>query len=209
MEYKRITWKQSAIARKRAAAIIKSVRKLLKDKYTFADRMVGSGALGTMVKDENRYFNENIGYVNFLRNRVSHNKIILTSNSKGKNLGEILHIFYNCLPHDYRMGLKSDINIMSIKVNGVELDYATINISGGTEAGFKTIFKDFDISTSFDLKSGENTIELQVVPNETAKYVTTAGADGGAPSIDCLKIKSSSTLTWNSLWEDNKASLGI
>ena len=100
-------------------------------------------------------------------------------------------------------------DIMSIKVNGVELDYATINISGGTEAGFKTIFKDFDISTSFDLKSGENTIELQVVPNETAKYVTTAGADGRAPSIDCLKIKSSSTLTWNSLWEDNKASLGI
>ena len=52
MEYKRITRKQSAIARRRAAAIIKSVRALLKDKYTFADRMVGSGALGTMVEDD-------------------------------------------------------------------------------------------------------------------------------------------------------------
>lgn len=56
MEYKRITRKQSAIARRRAAAIIKSVRALLKGKYTFADRMVGSGALGTMVEaDKGKY----------------------------------------------------------------------------------------------------------------------------------------------------------
>ncbi len=50
--YQRITRKQSSIARQRAAAIIQSVQKLLKDKYIFAPRLVGSGAWGTMIEDE-------------------------------------------------------------------------------------------------------------------------------------------------------------
>ena len=82
-----------------------------------ADKITTQGISLNKFKIEDRCFNENIGYVNFLRNRVSHNKIILTSNSKGKNLVDILHIFYNCLPSDYRMGLKHDINACVDKLN--------------------------------------------------------------------------------------------
>lgn len=51
--YKRITKKQSAIARRRAHALIQDVQKQLKDKYKFAVKLVGSGAWGTMIEDEN------------------------------------------------------------------------------------------------------------------------------------------------------------
>ena len=50
--YKRITKKQSSIARQRATKIIEDVRKILKAKYVFAHRLVGSGAWGTMMEDE-------------------------------------------------------------------------------------------------------------------------------------------------------------
>ncbi|MCH5151735.1 MAG: hypothetical protein J1F65_03655 [Clostridiales bacterium] len=51
--YKRISKKQSSIARQRATKIIQDVRKILKTKYVFAHRLVGSGAWGTMIEDEN------------------------------------------------------------------------------------------------------------------------------------------------------------
>ena len=49
--YKRITKRQSSIARQRANAIIRDVQLELKDKYVFAPRLVGSGAWGTMIED--------------------------------------------------------------------------------------------------------------------------------------------------------------
>lgn len=51
--YKRITKKQCAIARQRANTLIHDVQTLLKDKYIFPPRMVGSGAWGTMIEDGN------------------------------------------------------------------------------------------------------------------------------------------------------------
>lgn len=50
---KRISKKQSSIARQRAVKIISDIQKLLKEKYVFAWRMVGSGAWGTMIEDQN------------------------------------------------------------------------------------------------------------------------------------------------------------
>ena len=50
--YKRISKKQSSIARQRATKIIEDVRKNLKNKYVFTHRLVGSGAWGTMIEDE-------------------------------------------------------------------------------------------------------------------------------------------------------------
>ena len=50
--FERISRKQSSIARQRATKVIDDVRKILKDKYVFASRLVGSGAWGTMIKDE-------------------------------------------------------------------------------------------------------------------------------------------------------------
>lgn len=51
--YKRITKRQSSVARQRANAIIRNVQLTLKDKYIFATRLVGSGAWGTMIEDSN------------------------------------------------------------------------------------------------------------------------------------------------------------
>lgn len=51
--YKRVTRKQCSIARQRANALIQKIQLLLKDEYRFSARMVGSGAWGTMIEDEN------------------------------------------------------------------------------------------------------------------------------------------------------------
>lgn len=50
--YERVTKKQCSIARQRAAKIIKDVQNLLSDKYIFSFMLVGSGAWGTMIKDD-------------------------------------------------------------------------------------------------------------------------------------------------------------
>lgn len=50
--FTRITKKQCAIARQRANALIRDVQQKLKEKYKFAIRMVGSGAWGTMIEED-------------------------------------------------------------------------------------------------------------------------------------------------------------
>lgn len=51
--YKRITKKQCSNARQRADKILRDVQKKLKKEYIFSTRLVGSGAWGTMIEDEN------------------------------------------------------------------------------------------------------------------------------------------------------------
>lgn len=50
--FERVTWKECAIARQRAASIIHDVQIILRDKYIFDPHLVGSGAWGTMIKDD-------------------------------------------------------------------------------------------------------------------------------------------------------------
>ena len=50
--FKRVTWKECAIARQRATAIIKEVQNALRNEYIFSPHLVGSGACGTMIKDD-------------------------------------------------------------------------------------------------------------------------------------------------------------
>lgn len=106
--------------------------------------------------------------------------------------------------------MKLNNSILAIYVNGEELEYDTIDIKGGAVAKMcSTVFKDYTISTKFDLKEGENTIRLKAVANESAAYIESAGATAGAPAIDCIKVKSTSTLSWDSNWETNKIMMGI
>lgn len=82
--FERVTRKESAIARRRAAKIISDVRGLLRDKYIFTFRLVGSGAWGTMIKDDKGEYD--LDY-----------QLILTHNSKS-NLNDstqIKNAFYN------------------------------------------------------------------------------------------------------------------
>lgn len=50
--FERVTWKECAIARRRATKIISDVQELLRDNYIFTSRLVGSGKWDTMIKDE-------------------------------------------------------------------------------------------------------------------------------------------------------------
>jgi len=53
---------------------------------------------------------ENRDYINYLRNRISHNKIMLESEKEGKNLKELLLSFKITLPESYREKFSFDIN---------------------------------------------------------------------------------------------------
>lgn len=48
--------------------------------------------------------------INYLRNCVAHNKIILESERDGANIKDILNAFKDCLPESYQQGFASDIN---------------------------------------------------------------------------------------------------
>ncbi len=50
---KRVSYKSTQIARNRAAKIINDIRKNLKAKYKFQNRMIGSGKYRTIMKDKN------------------------------------------------------------------------------------------------------------------------------------------------------------
>lgn len=49
-------------------------------------------------------------YINELRNRVSHNKIIINSGIDGKDYKEMIKVFKETLPVDYQAGFIKDIN---------------------------------------------------------------------------------------------------
>ena len=53
---------------------------------------------------------ENKSYINELRNRVSHNKIIITSGIDGKDYKEMINAFKEALPVDYQAGFIKGIN---------------------------------------------------------------------------------------------------
>lgn len=52
----------------------------------------------------------NKDYINYLRNRVSHNKIIIDSEYNGRGYKELIKIFEETLPEDYQKGFAKDIN---------------------------------------------------------------------------------------------------
>lgn len=60
---------------------------------------------------------QNSDKINYLRNRVAHNKIILESERDGANIKDILNALKNCLPESYQHGFASDINKCVCKLN--------------------------------------------------------------------------------------------
>lgn len=102
--------------------------------------------------------------------------------------------------------MRLDPSVMTISVNGTALDYDQISVTGqrveGTNIVYGAPFKDYEISTAFELKAGENKIEITILQNTLGLPGTNVESVG--PGVDCIKIKSESTLTWNSLWESNK-----
>ncbi len=53
---------------------------------------------------------QNKEYINYLRNRVCHNKIMLTSKKHGKDITQLLSLLANTLPTSHKKGFLDDIN---------------------------------------------------------------------------------------------------
>lgn len=77
----------------------------------------------------------------------------------------------------------------SIKLNGKELDYNTINLTGTTNV--VSDFKEFDLGTGHALTEGENVITLTVKDN-----LLIGGSRIGGPIIDRIRVSTSTNLTW-------------
>lgn len=60
---------------------------------------------------------KNQGIINYLRNRVSHNKIILESKKNGFTIKDLLVAFKETLPESYQLGFINDINKCASTLN--------------------------------------------------------------------------------------------
>ena len=102
-----------------------------------------------------------------------------------------------------------DDSVMTIEVNGTKISYDPITVTGkkidgATEIEYGVPFKDFTVSTKIKLNEGANTVKLIA---SGKPYNDTSLCMG--PGVDCIKIKSTATLTWESLWEDNQLNLVV
>ena len=103
---------------------------------------------------------------------------------------------------------------MDVTVNGTALQYDAITVVGENLTsvsqwhGYVVPFNDYKLSAKFALKEGENVITLKIKANELG-FADDVMLKSVGPGLDCIKIRSESNLTWESLWEDNKAELGI
>ncbi|MCL2062428.1 MAG: hypothetical protein FWH03_07400 [Firmicutes bacterium] len=92
--------------------------------------------------------------------------------------------------------------VMQIVVNGEELAYNPITVTGAAQIGYRVPFANHEISQKFDLNEGENEIQLIILENTLGNAV--AGFPSVGPGVNNIKIKSDAVLSWDSLWEYNK-----
>lgn len=98
-----------------------------------------------------------------------------------------------------------DQTVMKIEVNGENIDYTPFTVTGkkiesAAVVEYGVPFADFTISPKISLNKGANTIKLIAQGKD---FNGNESMDIG-PAVDCIKIKSMTDLTWESLWEDNQ-----
>ena len=91
-----------------------------------------------------------------------------------------------------------DDDMFQIKVNGTPLRYGEIKIDN-IDPKWLMDFQDYYVKTTVSLKAGTNKIEL-VVNNNVILYGTIPST---APCIDCLKLYTSSNITFDNALLDN------
>ena len=84
-----------------------------------------------------------------------------------------------------------DKDSFPISVNGTKLDYGAQTIHNIIPKNFIK-FQDFFLSATVSLKAGKNTIQM-LVDNKNTLNGTIAST---APAVDCIKLISSSNITW-------------
>ena len=95
---------------------------------------------------------------------------------------------------DYGKGSKYYFtdDMFTVKVNNEKMSYGTITMRNVPAVGKFLPFSDYMISASVNLVAGKNTIQMKV-DNEVTIFST---CHATAPMVDCIRLVSSSTLTW-------------
>lgn len=106
--------------------------------------------------------------------------------------------------------MEVDDSVMTIEVNGTKIAYDAFTVTGkkidgATEIEYGVPFKDFAVSSKISLNQGENTVKL--IASGKAYPQTPSLCMG--PGVDCIKIKSTAKLTWESLWDENKDNIKV
>ena len=102
---------------------------------------------------------------------------------------------YGSTGEEYGLGRRYSFTdeMFTIKVNDEAVRYGTITIRNApsTDGAFLP-FSDYMVSTTVNLKAGENVIQMKVDNNIT--IYSSAGAT--APTVDAIRLVTSSDLTW-------------
>ena len=108
---------------------------------------------------------------------------------------------YATYNEDYGKGRKYSFNdeMFTVKVNDEAIKYGEITMRNVPEVGKFLPLCDYMISANVNLKEGKNVIQMKV-DNNIIIFSTAAGT---APTVDCIKLYSSSTLTWPEECLDN------
>ena len=82
-----------------------------------------------------------------------------------------------------------DPSVFAVKLNGENITYSNMFVEGSLIEEMK--FTDKTVTTTANLKQGENKISLVVLTNTLMN-----GTKTGGPCVDCVKIETTSKLTW-------------
>ena len=92
--------------------------------------------------------------------------------------------------------------MFQVKVNDQALEYGKVSLHNLIDKEFIP-FQDYLVSAAVSLKAGENIIQMKVNNHDSLNGTIAATS----PCVDCIKLYSSSTLTWPDAKMEQVASL--
>ncbi len=79
--------------------------------------------------------------------------------------------------------------ILKVELNGKEITYTPKKVKGSEIS--QMVFTEIKVTTSAAFKAGENVLKLTVIENKLQANGKTVG-----PCVDCIKVKSTTNLSW-------------
>ena len=134
-------------------------------------------------------------YVHFMYAKGDTLTFDLVSDAAAENVALFIRLSAEYAKPDEKTGEKKysfTDEEFQVKVNGTAVKYGTITMHNVPETGSFLNFQDFFMSASLSLAAGANKIEL-VVNNDINLFSTIAAT---APCVDCVKLYSTSAITW-------------
>ena len=135
------------------------------------------------------------GFVHFMYAKGDTLKWELESDATASNVTMLIRLGAEYAKPDPLTGEKTYTftdEEFQVKVNGEAIKYGKITMHNVPDVGDFLNFQDFFMADNLSLKAGSNTVEM-VVNNDINLFSTIAAA---APCVDCIKLVSTSTITW-------------